>query len=65
MASKALLANSMPKKQAALAGKARNIIGVTPRYRAKGPSRRMRSLKTLRTPFVYVPAGAVNGKLKL
>ena len=41
-----------------LAGKARNITGVTPLYRAKIPSLAISSLKTSRTPFGYIPSGA-------
>lgn len=45
-------------KQAALAGNALNMTGVTPLYNANGPSFRINSRKTSRMPFLYVPCGA-------
>lgn len=51
---------SKPIKQAAFAGKARNITGVMPLYSANGPSLRISSLKTSRMPL-YVPSGAEIG----
>lgn len=54
---KNFIAISNPMKQAALAGKALSITGVTPLYRANGPSLRINSLNTSRMPL-YVPGGA-------
>uniref|UniRef100_A0A182NLQ3 Uncharacterized protein n=1 Tax=Anopheles dirus TaxID=7168 RepID=A0A182NLQ3_9DIPT len=50
---------STPMKQAALAGNARSMTGVTPLYSANGPSCRISSRNTSRIPFGYVPSGAV------
>lgn len=47
-------------KQAALAGNALSITGVTPLYKANGPSVLISSRKTSRIPFLYVPCGADN-----
>lgn len=52
------MATSYPKKQAALAGKARIITGAAPLNSARGPSVRMISTNTLRIPLGYVPSGA-------
>lgn len=49
---------SKPMKQAAFAGNARSITGVTPLYKANGPSLRINSVNTSRMP-AYVPAGAI------
>lgn len=53
------MAISNPMKQAALAGKALNITGVIPLYKANGPSFRISSRKTSRIPFGYVFGAAV------
>lgn len=48
---KKFMAISNPMKQAALAGNARSITGVTPLYSADGPSLRINSRNTSRMPF--------------
>lgn len=48
---KKFMAISNPMKQAALAGNARSITGVTPLYNADGPSLRINSRNTSRIPF--------------
>jgi len=50
--------NAMYDKLTAFAGKALNITGVTPLYKARTPSSRINSANTLRIPFGYVPSGA-------
>jgi hypothetical protein len=50
--------NSNPIKHAALAGKARNITGTTPLYKAIGPSSFIKTLNTSRIPLGNVPSGA-------
>lgn len=57
MKRKKLKPNSNPKKHAAFAGKARNIVGVKPLNNAFGPSSDIISLNTSRIPG--------NGILKL